>query len=199
MSARYFADYVVEFRSSGALSIDSPALVCHSDGEIESERTFDTAMGSQASRPSLVSVERGTDMGLRLAAASARSLRAPSSSTPSLRDLDPLRLVFPVCKRPGNAFDHISVGRTPNMDVVLPLLQVSKFHAYFTRDPSGQFTLADAGSKNGTWINARRVGVRSPESVHDGDSIRLGAYRFTFFTQAGLLRMVKSRSAQGVQ
>jgi pSer/pThr/pTyr-binding forkhead associated (FHA) protein len=112
---------------------------------------------------------------------------------------DPLRLVFPILKRPGTAFDHISVGRTASMDVVLPLLQVSKFHAYFTRDAAGTYTLADAGSKNGTWIGARRLPVRTPETVRDGDRIRLGMYTFTFLTQAGFLDLVKSRAVHWVE
>src|SRR5262245_12463288 len=36
-------------------------------------------------------------------------------------------------KRPGAPFpERVTVGRTRNMDVCLPLAQVSKFHAYFT-------------------------------------------------------------------
>jgi len=214
MSARYFADYVKEFKRAGTLTLDTPALVCHDDGQDAAlpSTIGDTAMGVEPSafaaeayatelpptqtrqagapmRPSLVDPRFGP-----------RVVARPSSSGGSTPlEQDPLRLVFPILKRAGTAFDHISIGRTASMDVVLPLLQVSKFHAYFTRDASGSYTLADAGSKNGTWIGTRRLPVRTPEPVRDGDRIRLGMYTFTFLTQTGFVELVKSRAVHWVE
>jgi len=217
MSARYFADYVREFKRTSALTLETPALVCHDDGQdVAPQGNADTAMG----------VEPNTAMGLEPNRSSpwfealppkpseARQGEGPVLSDPRWSprgprpsvhtasapvEHDPLRLVFPISKRPGTAFDHISIGRTSNMDVVLPLLQVSKFHAYFARDAAGAFTLADAGSKNGTWIGTRRLIVRVPEPVQDLDRVRLGMYTFTFLTQAGFLALVKSRALHWVE
>lgn len=194
MTARYFAEYVNDLKTSGTLDIETAALVCHGEAELEAERTFDTAMDPGPYRPSLgASVRAASFTAPTLSIVDLRSRARPSATAP---DNDPLKLVFPLAKRPGTSFDYISVGRTDSVDVVLPLLQVSKFHAYFSRDASGQFTLADAGSKNGTWIGARRLAVRSPEPVRDGARIRLGPYVFTFLTRAGFLGMVSERAAQ---
>lgn len=213
MSARYFADYVKEFKRAGALTLDTPALVCHDDGQDHAlpSTVADTAMGVEPSNFSFAVESHATELPptqARPAAPLRPSLVDPrfgprvartSAAGGSLPlEQDPLRLVFPIVKRPGTAFDHISIGRTASMDVVLPLLQVSKFHAYFTRDAAGSYTLADAGSKNGTWIGTRRLPVRTPEPVRDGDRIRLGMYMFTFLTQAGFFELVKSRAVNWV-
>jgi hypothetical protein len=209
MSARYFADYVKEFKRTGALALDAPALVCHDDGQdVAAQANSDTGMGAEPNPSpwfespsklhSRLAEPGGPGLALSDPRRSQRGPRASMQASSALVEQDPLRLVFPISKRAGTSFDHISIGRTANMDVVLPLLQVSKFHAYFTRDANGAFTLADAGSKNGTWIGARRLTVRTPEPVHDGDRIRLGMYAFTFLTQSGFADLVKERAQQWV-
>jgi hypothetical protein len=215
MSARYFADYVKEFKRAGALSLESPALVCHDDGHDAAPPSSvgDTAMGVEPGGFSFAGEGAATELPPTQARPAVAPMRpslvdprfgprvtrssAQGGSVPL--EQDPLRLVFPIIKRVGTAFDHISIGRTASMDVVLPLLQVSKFHAYFTRDTAGAYTLADAGSKNGTWIGTRRLPVRTPEPVRDGDRIRLGMYMFTFLTQAGFLELVKTRAVHWVE
>jgi hypothetical protein len=215
MSARYFADYVKEFKRAGALTLETPALVCHDDGQDVSSPSSvgETAMGVEPSGVSFVTETFAPDLSPTSTRQQGTAQRpsmldprfGPRIARPSPHgaslplEQDPLRLVFPIIKRPGTAFDHISIGRTASMDVVLPLLQVSKFHAYFTRDAAGAYTLADAGSKNGTWIGTRRLTVRVPEPVRDGDRIRLGMYMFTFLTQAGFVELVKSRAAHWVE
>jgi pSer/pThr/pTyr-binding forkhead associated (FHA) protein len=52
---------------------------------------------------------------------------------------------------------------------------VSKFHAWFERDASGIWCVADAGSKNGTRANAADVAVRELAKVKPGDVLRFGS------------------------
>lgn len=77
-------------------------------------------------------------------------------------------------------FPHmITVGRTANNDLVVPDVSISKLHAIFTQSPRG-FELADAGSKNGTWVAGVQLGPRGdPLAVRVGDRIRLGRIEFT--------------------
>jgi ABC-type multidrug transport system ATPase subunit len=49
------------------------------------------------------------------------------------------------------------IGRTPENDVVLSDLSVSKRHAELRKSPSGQFEILDIGSRNGTFVNGKRV------------------------------------------
>ena len=75
----------------------------------------------------------------------------------------------------GSYQDRVSVGRARNKDVVLRHPSVSKFHAWFERDPQGLWCVADAGSKNGTRANVADVAVRELVKVKPGDVLRFGS------------------------
>jgi hypothetical protein len=73
----------------------------------------------------------------------------------------------------------ITVGRTANNDLVVPDVSVSKFHAFFKVTPKG-FELADAGSKNGTWVAGKELAPRGEAlPVKLGDRLRFGRIEFT--------------------
>ena len=69
------------------------------------------------------------------------------------------------------------IGREGAGIVLVKSSTVSRRHARITLDPSGA-TVEDLGSKNGTYVNDRRVEVPTP--VADGDQIRIGSLLFTF-------------------
>ncbi len=65
-----------------------------------------------------------------------------------------------------------SVGRSPAADVVVPDPRVSRIHARLEQ-VGGLWTLVDDGlSRNGTWLNGRRLQGRA--QLHDRDRIRVG-------------------------
>jgi pSer/pThr/pTyr-binding forkhead associated (FHA) protein len=73
----------------------------------------------------------------------------------------------------------ITVGRTANNDLVVSDVSVSKVHAFFTQTPHG-LELADAGSKNGTWVGSEELPPRGPaRAVKLGDRLRFGRIGFT--------------------
>ena len=55
----------------------------------------------------------------------------------------------------------VTIGRTENNDVVLRNEDVSRFHAY-VQTAKGGYTLADADSKNGTFIDGVRLSPNKP-------------------------------------
>jgi pSer/pThr/pTyr-binding forkhead associated (FHA) protein len=60
---------------------------------------------------------------------------------------------------------------------------VSKSHAFFEDDGSGGFTLQDARSTNGTYVNGKRVprsGTGLPAPVKTGDLVRFGTVELSF-------------------
>jgi DNA-binding response OmpR family regulator len=65
----------------------------------------------------------------------------------------------------------ITVGRSWDSDIVLRSERVSKFQAYFKRDSNGRWTLRDSRSKNGTFLNGRRVGAVEAVEVKPGSVI----------------------------
>ena len=67
--------------------------------------------------------------------------------------------------------DHV-VGRDPELPVCLPFPSVSRRHA-LVRVHAGEATVEDLGSKNGTFLNGRRL--REPQALSAGDVVRAGS------------------------
>jgi len=77
----------------------------------------------------------------------------------------------------------ITVGRSANSDVTIADISVSRFHAFFKRNPDGGFSLQDVGSTNGTTVNEFSVCTKEtgpPADVKSGDNIRFGQVDVTF-------------------
>jgi hypothetical protein len=103
-------------------------------------------------------------------------------------------IVFPVVKNQENAFGRgITVGRTGNNDVVLDDGTVSRFHAWFQREPDGRYTVTDAGSKNGTFVVGVRLTPRRPSPVVDGARLRFGHVDLTFYLASGFTKVLARR------
>ena len=82
--------------------------------------------------------------------------------------------------RAGESFeaigDHALIGRSPECDVFLDDVTVSRRHAELTRD-GNVFTIRDLGSLNGTFVNRRRI---ESSVLEDDDEVQIGKYRMTF-------------------
>lgn len=76
--------------------------------------------------------------------------------------------------------DLITVGRHPNSDVFLDDVTVSRRHAEITRS-SGQFTVKDLDSLNGTYLEGSRV---DSGTLSNGSELQVGKYHFTFYSSA---------------
>jgi hypothetical protein len=68
------------------------------------------------------------------------------------------------------------IGRSPECDVFLDDVTVSRRHAELTRDGE-TFSIRDLGSLNGTYVNRRRI---ESAVLEDGDEVQIGKYRLTF-------------------
>jgi hypothetical protein len=82
--------------------------------------------------------------------------------------------------RAGESFEAIGdralIGRSPECDVFLDDVTVSRRHAELTRDGK-IFTIRDLGSLNGTFVNKRRI---ESSVLEDDDEVQIGKYRMTF-------------------
>ncbi len=93
--------------------------------------------------------------------------------------------VFVLRKRPGGAFpERIGIGRAKGSDVVVQLSGISKYHAYLGM-ADDNYTLTDAKSRNGTWVNGVRLST-PPHSLSNRDEVVLGSSTFLFFNTDGL-------------
>jgi class 3 adenylate cyclase len=70
------------------------------------------------------------------------------------------------------------IGRDEQNTIVLADNQVSRRHALVQCGPGGEFLLADLGSRNGTWVNQRRV--TSLVALRPGDRIGIGGSEILF-------------------
>lgn len=68
------------------------------------------------------------------------------------------------------------VGRSPEVDIVMPYPQLSSRHASITKSPDGSLLITDLGSLNGTYVQGQRiprgVGIR----VNPGERVFFGPY-----------------------
>src|SRR5262249_3786339 len=69
------------------------------------------------------------------------------------------------------------LGRDHDVEIWLDSLSVSRRHAVIRLDGHSA-TLADLGSKNGTYLNGRRV--QRAAVLEDGDEVRVGSITVVF-------------------
>ena len=75
--------------------------------------------------------------------------------------------------------EALTIGRSPGNGLVLDDQQASRRHAEIRRLGAGRYSLQDAGSANGTWVNGRRLAA--PGELRSGDVISIGKARLRFF------------------
>jgi pSer/pThr/pTyr-binding forkhead associated (FHA) protein len=74
--------------------------------------------------------------------------------------------------------EQTTVGRSPDCDVFLDDVTVSRRHALVVRR-DGRFFIEDKGSLNGTFLNRRRI---ESGPLDDGDELQIGKYKLTFLS-----------------
>lgn len=83
---------------------------------------------------------------------------------------DGRELRFPLFK------DRLTIGRTVNNDIQLNVRYISRRHAVISTD-KGQTRLIDWGSKNGVFVNDKRV---SEKFLNSGDVVKIGETEFRY-------------------
>jgi hypothetical protein len=82
--------------------------------------------------------------------------------------------------RAGESFrpagERTRIGRSPDCDVFLDDVTVSRNHAVLVQREGG-FVVEDQGSLNGTFVNRRRI---DSAPLENGDELQIGKYRLTF-------------------
>ncbi len=153
----------------------APVLVARENLETETEASFHTAFMSRT----------------QFLAEMQKAGAAPADDRPQIRAGE----VRFIRKAAGAAFaDRVGVGRARNADVWLPNPRVSKYHAYFSGTPEAGYTLTDAESRNGTWVDGHKLTARTPVPLADGSEVVFGPHRFTFYTPVGFCDNIARRA-----
>ena len=74
------------------------------------------------------------------------------------------------------AGEQTRIGRSPDAEVFLDDVTVSRNHALIVRRRDGLY-IDDLGSLNGTYVNRRRI---ESHKLQDGDELQVGKYKMTF-------------------
>jgi hypothetical protein len=102
---------------------------------------------------------------------------------------DPVCFTLEKAGSRANAFTMgITVGRTENNDIPINDPSVSRFHAYFQQDPNRRWKVADAESRNGTFLGAKRLAPNVGSYLGDKDEIKFGDVVVTFLEPASFFQ-----------
>ncbi|MBD1938582.1 FHA domain-containing protein [Microcoleus sp. FACHB-68] len=77
-----------------------------------------------------------------------------------------------------------TIGRSEDNNFVLPDRWISRNHAMLQRMENGEFYLIDLGSRNGSFVNGRRVSI--PVTLQNGDRLTFGQTELAFSCQSSL-------------
>ena len=81
----------------------------------------------------------------------------------------------PLVKREGSPYsDRISLGRAPNVDVVIHSRFVSKLHAHIVLSDGENPVVTDVSSQNGTFVNGEALPAGPRKALSNGDILSLG-------------------------
>ena len=122
------------------------------------------------------------------------SIGTPEKADTSDRNLSPVDAAAVDALPPGSAMlvvqkgpsagsrflldqDEVTAGRHNDSEIFLDDVTVSRRHAVFTRE-GADFTVADAGSLNGTYVNRDRI---DKVTLKDSDEVQIGKYRLVYF------------------
>ena len=136
-----------------------------------------------------------------------RTLAATSAERPtSIESRSEAALLTPfvalVTKSDRNIFNNmITIGRATNNDICVQHASISKFHAFFKKDPAtGSMAIWDAGSRFGSALNAAPVKPGSGIPVQSGDTLVLArSVSTTFYSPDDFFEYLKLPRKTGPQ
>jgi FHA domain-containing protein len=77
------------------------------------------------------------------------------------------------------AGERLTIGRSPDAEVFLDDVTVSRNHALLVRRADGLY-IDDLGSLNGTYVNRRRI---ESHKLQNGDELQVGKYKLTYLEE----------------
>ena len=85
---------------------------------------------------------------------------------------------------------EISIGKSRSNDVVLPMPDVSRFHAVISKKRN-EWIITDTFSKQGVYVNGERI--EGTTVIEDGDSITIGSIPLKFVCADALSNETKAQ------
>lgn len=88
---------------------------------------------------------------------------------------------------------QVTLGRGPENDVEVNDGTLSQTHLIFMHGPVG-WTVRDARSKNGSWLDAVKLTPGNPAALRNGAKIRAAQASLVFFTPEGMFEHLRQRA-----
>src|SRR5438105_14154127 len=73
----------------------------------------------------------------------------------------------------------VSIGSTPGNQLVLNGVGVESHHAE-VRPSGNDYSIVDLGSGSGTFVNEQRIYANIPQTLQNGDVVRIGNVQLTY-------------------
>ncbi len=91
---------------------------------------------------------------------------------------------------------QLTFGRGPGCDIVLGDASVSSTHLLFMEAARWNWTVRDAGSRNGTWFGDLQLTAGTPCVLRDGGTLRVGSVVLSYHTPEGFFARLQTVAAR---
>ncbi|MBL0345012.1 FHA domain-containing protein [Candidatus Villigracilis affinis] len=102
---------------------------------------------------------------------------SPSAMDTAIEPREPTTGLVKMRSLPSSNKNHQIIGRDPEADINLPSPSVSRRHAALQASQP-EWQLVDLNSKNGTFLNGKRI--TNPQKLRAGDIIQIASYRLIY-------------------
>jgi pSer/pThr/pTyr-binding forkhead associated (FHA) protein len=102
---------------------------------------------------------------------------SPSAMDTAIEPREPTTGLVKMRSLPSSNKNHQIIGRDPEADINLPSPSVSRRHAALQASQP-EWQLVDLNSKNGTFLNGKRI--TNPQKLRTGDIIQIASYRLIY-------------------
>jgi hypothetical protein len=82
--------------------------------------------------------------------------------------------------------DQVTLGRSASCELTINDGTLSQTHLIFMHDAGGRWTVRDAGSTNGSWVDGQKLAPGQPVPLANGTRIQAAQVHLTHYDPEGL-------------
>lgn len=105
-------------------------------------------------------------------------------------------LALALAVRPGKP-PQLTLGRSPTCDIEINDATLSQVHLLFMQSGPSQWTVRDAGSKNGSWLDGAQLIPGEPKPLNNGGRIQTAQVVLTYYEPQGLFTRLQQQAGTG--
>ena len=105
-------------------------------------------------------------------------------------------LALALAVRPGKP-PQLILGRAPSCNIEINDATLSQVHLLFMQAGPAKWTVRDAGSKNGSWVDGAQLVPGEPKALTDGMRIQTAQVVLTYYEPPGLFARLQQQPGAG--